>query len=55
MSRAQLYNRIRPDVISRQKEFGRTHITRTELERHVESWAQFRYFGLLKELLLFAA
>ena len=37
MSRAQLYNRIREGSIKAAKDGGRTYITRSELERYVES------------------
>jgi len=37
MSRAQLYNRIHDGALTPQKDGARTYITRTELERYVES------------------
>jgi len=37
MSRAQLYNRIHAGALTPQKDGARTYITRTELERYVES------------------
>jgi excisionase family DNA binding protein len=37
MSRAQLYHRIQQGTIRRQKDGARTYITRSELERYVES------------------
>ena len=37
MSRAQLYNRIHAGALMPQKDGARTYITRTELERYVES------------------
>ena len=37
MSRAQLYNRIHDGALKPQKDGARTYITRTELERYVES------------------
>jgi excisionase family DNA binding protein len=37
MSRAQLYNRIGEGTIRPQKDGARTYITRSELERYVES------------------
>jgi excisionase family DNA binding protein len=37
MSRAQLYNRISDGAIKSQKDGARTYITRSELERYVES------------------
>jgi hypothetical protein len=37
MSRAQLYIRISDGAIKPQKDGARTYITRTELERYVES------------------
>lgn len=37
MSRAQLYNRIHDGALRPQKDGARTYITRTELERYVES------------------
>jgi excisionase family DNA binding protein len=37
MSRAQLYTRIQEGSIRPQKDGARTYITRTELERYVES------------------
>jgi len=37
MSRAQLYIRINDGAIKAQKDGARTYITRTELERYVES------------------
>jgi hypothetical protein len=37
MSRAQLYHRMREGSIRPQKDGARTYITRTELERYVQS------------------
>jgi excisionase family DNA binding protein len=37
MSRAQLYNRIGEGTIRPQKDGSRTYITRSELERYVQS------------------
>jgi excisionase family DNA binding protein len=37
MSRAQLYNRINDGAIQSQKDGARTYITRSELERYVDS------------------
>jgi excisionase family DNA binding protein len=37
MSRAQLYHRIQEGSLRPQKDGARTYITRTELERYVES------------------
>ena len=37
MSRAQLYNRIHEGSIRPQKDGARTYITRSELDRYVES------------------
>jgi excisionase family DNA binding protein len=37
ISRAQLYNRIHEGSLKPQKDGARTYITRTELERYVES------------------
>lgn len=39
MSRAQLYNRINEGSIRPQKDGARTYITRSELERYVNSLA----------------
>jgi hypothetical protein len=39
MSRAQLYIRIQEGCITPQKDGARTYITRSELERYVESCA----------------
>ena len=39
MSRAQLYNRINDGSIKMQKDGARTYITRSELERYVNSLA----------------
>ena len=40
MSRAQLYNRISDGSIKPHKDGARTYITRSELERYVNSLAQ---------------
>jgi hypothetical protein len=37
MSRAQLYNRIHVGALTPQKDGSRTYITRSELERYVQS------------------
>jgi excisionase family DNA binding protein len=37
MSRAQLYNRINDGAIKPQKDGARTYITRSELQRYVDS------------------
>jgi excisionase family DNA binding protein len=41
MSRAQLYNRINDGAIKSHKDGARTYITRSELERYVESCSCF--------------
>jgi len=40
MSRAQLYNRINDGSIKPQKDGARTYLTRSELERYVNSLAR---------------
>ena len=46
MSRAQLYNRIQQGSINPQKDGARTYVTRTELERYVQSCSDKQAYAL---------